>query len=123
MICFNIESRYEEYLKILKKGLETWSISDDKEELRDRWITIFSKALYNDNELIMNVLADLASYNILNDGIRGIGTAALARTYFDQIKTGGFSVKDVENELSNNDKVIRSNKEIIYHAIVNSHLI
>lgn len=123
MICFNIESRYEEYLKILKKGLEAWSISDDKDELQDRWIFIFSRALYNDNELIMNVLADLASYNILNDSIRGIGTAALARNYFNQIKTGGFSIKDIENELRNNNKDIRSNKEIIYHAIVNSHLI
>ena len=123
MLCFNIEGRYEEYLKILKKGLEAWKISDDKEELCEQWITIFSKALFNDNELIMNALADLASYNILNDNIYGIRAADLSRNYFNQIKSGGFSARDVEEELRKISTIVKSNKEIVYQSIVNSRLV
>ncbi len=123
LLCFNIESRFEEYLKILKGGLEAWEKSEDKAELCDQWLIIFSNALFNDNELIMNVLADLASYNILNDGIRGIGVTSLSRSYYGQIKSGGFSVRDIEEELHNNSTSVRSNKEIVHQSIVNSRLI
>lgn len=123
MLCFNIERRYENYLKILKRGLEEWKKSDYKEELCDQWVTIFSKALFNDKELIMNVLIEIASYNIVNDSIRGVGVAALSRTYYGQIRSGGFSVKDIEEDLNQNFIIVRSNKEIIHHSIVNSRLI
>lgn len=123
LLCFNIESRFERYLKILKGGLEAWGKSEDKTELCDQWLIIFSNALFNDNELIMNVLADIASYNILNNNIKDTRPPSLSRSYRDKIISGGFSDVNIKEELNKNSMSVRSNKEIVHQSIVNSHLI
>ena len=65
---FNIESRLDEYLNLMEKAFISWQTSPDKEELISEWVKIQSKALFSDKELIMNVLAEIAEYEILNQG-------------------------------------------------------
>ena len=72
MLQFNIDSRYNEYLQILKKGLMQWNKSDDKEEINNQWIEIFAEALFNDKELISNIIAEIAQFEKINNPICSI---------------------------------------------------
>ena len=70
VLNFNIESRLDEYLNLMEKAFISWQTSPDKEELISEWVKIQSKALFSDKELIMNVLAEIAEYEILNQFVK-----------------------------------------------------
>lgn len=123
ILTFNLDSRFEAYLDILKKGFSAWKKSQCASDLIEDWILIFSKSLFSDGELIRNVLADIATYEKLNQRIFNISTSQLANSYFMQLEAGGFSVNDITDELRRNSSDIRMNKEIILESIRNSHLI
>lgn len=123
ILVFNIESRFEEYLNILEKGLSGWDISEDKEDLIDEWIEIQSKALFSDKELIRNVLADIAKFDKMNQGITNISIVQLAINYEKQLESGGFTQLSIKNEMIAKPKEKRSNIDIIHDSIRNSGVI
>lgn len=123
ILNFNIDSRFDEYFRIMKKELMLWSESDWKSDLIDEWIEIQSKALFSNKELIQNVLVDIAVYNILNQGMINIIGPRLANSYCKQLESGEFSEKEIANELRKYPKLKRTNKEIIQCSIQNSNLI
>lgn len=63
---FNIDSRFDGYLNLMEEAFVLWQTSPDKEVLISEWIEIQSKALFSDKELIRNVLAEIAKYEMLN---------------------------------------------------------
>ena len=123
LMCYIMGTSYSEYIRILQKGLQAWQESSDKSEMVDQWINIFSNALFGDRELINNVLADIALYDITNKGITNISVADLSNAYYNKILSVGFSKKYIEDELKNEPLKIRTNKEIVYQSICNSKLI
>lgn len=122
ILTFDIDSRFQVYLEILEKGLFAWKESEYKSDLLDEWITIFAKSLFSDKELIQNVLADIAAYEKMSQGIINITVPQLANSYFRQLKSGDFSENDIKKDLKLNNSQ-RSNKEIVSESIRNSHLI
>lgn len=123
ILACDIERRFNEYLKILKKGFMTWETSCFQNELTTRWIEIFSSALFNDKELIRNVLADIAEYNILNYSIKKTSISALVGQYYSDLESNGFSSIDLQNELNSNCNKKYSNKRWMLSSIRNSGFI
>lgn len=122
ILTFDIESRFETYLEILRKGLSAWKDSDYKSELLDEWIVIYAGSLFADKELIQNVLADIARFEKMNQGIINLSVPQLAMVYYRQLEDSGFSEKNIEKELRNNNSEMTS-KEIIMESIRKSQLI
>ena len=120
---FNINSRFDEYLNLMEKAFILWKKSPDKEELISEWVEIQSKALFSDKELIKNVLAEIAKYEILNQGLRNTTLADMVRVYYNQLENGGYSQKDIADEMERGATLKRTNKEIIQDSIRNSGLI
>ncbi len=123
VLAADVERRFQEYLQILKKGLCTWKGSSFKEDLIDEWIDIFSIALFNDRELINNVLADIAEYNIRNQNLRNVPIPQLGKSYARALEKGEFSAEDIKNELKSKPGIKRSSREIVAECIQNSGLI
>lgn len=123
ILNFNIQSRFDNYLQIIEKALNAWKKSDDLVDLVDEWITIQSKALFSDKELIQNALAEIAEYEKKNNGISNMNTPQLANAFIKQLEVGGFSSKNIEDAMKGNSTQIRSNKEIVQEAIRMSGLI
>ncbi len=94
LVNADIDRRFDEYLKILKKGLLAWEESEDKSEVVEEWIKIFSKALFDDNELKSNVIADLALFEIRNYGI-DTSVASYSKTMHEDLCEKGFSSEDI----------------------------
>ena len=69
ILTYDLDRRFQEYLDIVEKGFLAWVESDYKSELIDEWISIFAKALLATKELMQNVLADIATYEKMNQGI------------------------------------------------------
>lgn len=122
ILTYDLDRRFEEYLDILKKGLSSWKESEYASDLANEWISIFAKALFSDKELIQNVLADIATYEKMNQ-VYNVPVSALANSYFKQLNAGGFSEKDIEDELRMKTNLIRTNRDIVSESIRNSHLI
>lgn len=122
ILTFNIESRFQKYLDVLEKGLLAWKESEFQVDLMDEWITIFAKSLFSDRELMQNVLADIATYEKMNQRIFNMSVTQLANSYYKQLEEGGFSERNIEEELKQNS-IQRSNKEILSESIRASHLI
>ena len=122
ILTSDLERRFDEYLNIIKKGLLSWKVSNDSADLMDEWIEIFANALFSDKELIQNVLADIASFEKMNQGING-SVPSLANLYYKQLETGGFSEKDIEVVLKQNVGFIRTNKDVVLESIRNSCLL
>lgn len=119
----DLEKRFETYLGILKKGLSAWKESQYASDIVNEWTSILAKALFSDKELISNVLADIATYERMNQNIRTIPVSALANSYFKKLDGGGFSVKNMENELKRSSAFMRTNRDIVLESIRNSHLL
>lgn len=120
---FNINSRFDEYLNLMEKAFILWQKSPDKEDLISEWVEIQSKALFSDKELIKNVLAEIAKYEILNQGLRNTTPSNMARVYYNQLEKGGYSQKNIADEMERGATLKRTNKEIIQDSIRNSELI
>lgn len=123
ILIFDLDRRFEEYLNILKNGLIAWENSEYASELADEWVSIFAKALFFDKELIQNVLADIAMYEKKNQNIYNMSVSVLTNSYVKKLEEGGFSVKEIEDELKQNSVSVRTNRDIIMESIRNSHLI
>ncbi len=123
VLNFNIESRFEEYLNLIEKAFILWKTSQDKEELISEWIEIQSKALFSNKELIQNVLAEIAKYEILNQGLGNSTPSSMAMIYYGQLKSGGYSQKNIADEMNCGVNLERTNKEIIQDSIRNSGII
>lgn len=123
VLNFNIENRFNEYLNIMEKAFVLWETSPDKEDLISEWIEIQSKALFSDKELIRNVLAEIAKYEILNQGLRNTTLTNMATMYYRQLELGGYSQKDIADEMERGAILKRTNKEIIQDSIRSSGLI
>lgn len=122
ILTYDVDRKFEEYLDILKKGLFAWKESDYILDLENEWISIFAKALFSDKELLQNVLADIATYEKMNQAYN-VPVSALANSYFKQLDEGGFSAKEIEDELRGKTVFVRTNKEIVLESIRNSQLI
>ena len=122
ILTYDIERRFGEYLDILQKGMAEWKNSEYIEELSNEWVIIFSKALFSDKELIQNVVADIARYEVINQGIQ-MKIPALARSYYSQIESGGYSEKNIEYILTEVMTSKISNREIIAESIRYSDLL
>lgn len=96
--------------------------SEYSTDLLDEWISIFAKALFSDKELIQNVLAEIAAYDRRDHNIN-MPISALANSYFKQLESSQFAAKNIENELKQNDCVVRTNKDIVLESIRNSHVL
>lgn len=116
ILIFDIERRFRDYLQILEKGLECWKISEYKNELMNEWMLLFSRALFCDKELIQNVVANIAQYEIQNNGLN-VRTSKLAKSLFEQLQVNGYSAENIKNILQNDNCKIRSNIEIIYESL------
>lgn len=123
ILTYDMERRFNEYLNILEKGLSAWKESEYASDLIDEWISILAKALFSDKELIQNVLADIATYEKLNQDIYNISVSVLANSYFRQLDAGGFSAGNIEDELKQNAVHMRTNRKIVLESICKSHLI
>ena len=123
VLNFNIESRFDEYLNLIEKAFVLWQTSPDKEELISEWVEIQSKALFSDKELIQNVLAEIAKYDILNQGLRNTTPTNMAMMYYRQLESGGYSQKNIADEMNYGTNLKRTNKEIIQDSIRNSGII
>lgn len=102
LVNADIDRRFDEYLKILKKGLLVWGESEDKSEVVEEWIEIFSKALFADNELNSNVIADLALFEIRNYGI-DTSLSIYSKIIQDDLCEKGYSSEDIKKYISNMD--------------------
>lgn len=122
ILTFDLERRFDEYLNIIKTGLQSWKVSNDSIDLMNEWIEIFANALFSDKELIHNVLADIASFEKMNQGING-SISSLANGYYKQLESGGFSEKDIEEVLKRDVGFVRTNKDLVLESIRNSNLI
>lgn len=120
ILNYNISNRFDEYLEVIKKALELWMVSQEKEELIEEWIEIQSKALFSDKELVRNVLAEKAKYDILNQGLYNTNNSQMTTMYYEQLETGGFSWKNILTEMKQHPNSKRTNKKIIEEAIKNS---
>lgn len=123
ILTYDLDRRFEEYLDILKKGLIAWDESEYASDLADEWVSIFASALFSDKELIQNVLADIAIYTRKIQTIYNMPVTVLTNSYIKQLDAGGFSAKEIEDELKQNSVLVRTNKKIILESIRNSHLI
>ena len=123
ILAFDIESRSDDYLDILKKGFQSWKDSEYFDDLINEWISIFSAALFADKELIHNVLADLAEYNIRNQYLHGTKPQQLEKSYYRTLTNCGFSESNITNELTANPGIKRSNAELLMACIRNSGFI
>lgn len=122
ILVFNMDSMFKEYLDILRKGLLAWKDSNDREELTDEWISILAAALFADKELMQNVLADIAEYEIIDQQITNMTVSQLSSAYKKQLEHGNFSASNIEAELRS-DASERLKKEIILASIRKSHLL
>ena len=52
-----------------------------------------------------------------------VPVSALAHSYFKQLDEGGFSAKEIEDELRGKTVFVCTNKELVLESILNSHLI
>lgn len=123
MMNFNIESRFAEYLKIMKKALIAWKESQDKVDLINEWIEIQSKALFSDKELIQNALVEIAQYEVCNQGLYNTTPIRMMKIYYKQLEKCGFSEVNIANEMKRVVDIKRTNKEIIQNSIRNAGLI
>ena len=115
-LVFNINSRFEEYINILRKGLSVWNDSIYKADLIDEWLSILANALFADKELIHNVLADIATYNKIDQQITNMTVSQLASSYKKQLEHNKFSASNIEAELRK-DEVERQRKDIVFTSI------
>lgn len=122
LLVLNIDSRFQRYLEILKKGLLAWKDSEYKSDLLNDWIDILAQSLFLNKELIQNVLADIATCQKIDQGITNMTVPQLAMSYFRQIHDRGFSSNNIKNELRKNISQ-RSNKEIVTESILYSNLL
>ena len=107
----------------MKNGLVAWSTSDDSEDLIDEWICILAKTLFSDKELIQNVLADIAVYEKKNHNIYNMSVPQLRNSYFKKLEGCNFSSTDIEDELRRETSIIRTNREILFESIRNTHFL
>ena len=119
----NDDTLYYHAMNLMEKAFISWQTSPDKEELISEWVKIQSKALFSDKELIMNVLAEIAEYEILNQGLRNTTPTNMSKVYYSQLEIGGYSQKDIAAEMERGAILKRTNKEIIQDSIRNSGLI
>lgn len=117
VLNFNIDSRFDEYLNLMEKALVLWQTSPDKGKLISEWIEIQSKALFSDKELIQNVLAEIATYEILNQGLRNTTPTNMAMMYYNQLESRGYLQKHIAGEMKYGATLKRTNKEIIQDSI------
>lgn len=123
ILNFNIDSRFDEYLSLIEKALVLWQTSPHKEELISEWIEIQSKALFSDKELIRNALAEIAKYEMLSQGLRNATLANMIMMYYRQLESGGYSQKNIVDEMKRGETLKRTNKEIIQDSIRSSGII
>lgn len=116
MLTADIERRFEQYLLILEKGLKTWENSKDKNDLSEEWVELFSKTLFQDKELIQNIIADIACYEQINQGLKS-NITRLTKVLYAQIEEAGFSPLQIKKVLHDGNKQIRSNQEIVYESL------
>lgn len=119
----DLDRRFEEYFSIMKKGFQSWQNSDDREELIDKWIDIFSNALFSNKELMENVLAEIAEFDIRNRHLRNVRPFQLARSYATALGQGGFDVGEIKAELLRTNTERRNNKKILKESIRNSGIL
>lgn len=110
----HIHNRFDEYLIILSNALENWKNSPDKQIIDHEWCTIFSSALFKDQELKNNVLAELYKYQLIDRG-KKIENISGGIAYFNQILTNEkYSEEDILAVLKQiNEKSISSNRIIL----------
>lgn len=122
LLTSDLERRFSEYLDILLKGLNTWKSSNEKGNLINEWNDIFAKALFEDKELIRNVLADISEYEKRNQNIN-MPVASLAQSYEKKLADNGkyfeTNIKDILCKMTTK----KSNKEIVYESIRNTGII
>lgn len=111
-----LKMRFEQYLDILNDGLLKWEKSVNKEEVVVEWIKTFSNALFNDTDLISNIIAGIAQYEKINAGPKGNDMQAYKTLIEDELKNASFAPKDI-NEYITNLKRSLSNREILYEVI------
>lgn len=120
IISNDFEKRFEKYLDILESGLEAWLNSSEKGELVTKWISLFSAGLHNDRELINNVLADIAQYEITNNNL-STKTSILANQYRMRLEKE-YKLVHIVDEL-NRKHEIRTNARIVSDSIINSNIL
>lgn len=120
MLAKNFEKSFEKYLIILEKGLKSWCQSPQKKQLINDWLLILAKALFKDKELINNILADIAQYEIQNQNLK-IKNSALVAQYRKDLDVK-YTPSNIEKELKRNLSK-RANKEIVRQSIINSKIL
>lgn len=116
MLTADIERRFEQYLLILEKGLKTWENSKYKNDLSEEWVELFSRTLFQDKELIQNIIVDIARYEQINQGLNNTITR-LAKVLSAQLEESGYSALQIKNVLCDGSNKIRSNREIVYESL------
>ena len=115
LINADIERRFDAYLSILTEGLTNWKNSDLRNEAVDYWIEIFSIALFEDDELIENIIAEIANFEMKNFGLNST-LKAYSKIIREELKEKDFSVDKVKTYIEGMVNY-KSNKDIIYEVI------
>lgn len=95
---YYIQSQYEQYFNLLESALIKWAVHPKKDELVRKWIKIYAQTLYNDSELISNVLADWLSFEMKNNMLR-INFSKGINILKDQLRLNAYSIIDIESIL------------------------
>lgn len=122
LLTSDIERKYDNYLEILRKGFMEWEKSRDKNELVEKWISIYATSLSNDSELIFCILYDIAEYEKRNNSLQ-ISPQVLAIQYKNQLKDGAFSEEDFKRVLEQKKGMMCTKKDIVLEGIRSSGLI
>ena len=112
----NIDRRIAEYIAILQKGLDNWSNSVDKEEIIGKWKELLAKSLFEDEELISNIIIEIAKYEMLDLGITNISVPSYEKTIRSRLEQSMFSVDSVMDAINSISKTI-TKKELLFLAI------
>lgn len=111
----DIDRKFDEYLNIMNGGFLKWDKFYDKVMVVDEWIDMVSEALFKDTELVSNIKADLAEYNIRNDRLD-----TTVKLYIPIIngalEKNGFSYQDIKTFLKGL-KNSMSNRDILLEVI------
>ncbi len=116
MLAYNIQSRFDEYLAILKRGIMAWKSSADSKEILDEWIDALAESLFLNSELIDNVLVELADFVITCQNLNNVKPHQLAKVYRDNLKGGTFSQAEIKDEIIKSSD-IRSGKMVVMAVI------
>lgn len=112
-----IRKRFDEYLDMLADVLKKIEVSACREQIKDEWCELYAKALFNDRELLNNVLAENYEYYCKDSGITMRRLGEKIQKMRQGLEENGYSYIDIHKTIIDHANQTVAASELVRDSI------